>query len=497
MESQNKNEHIQSFEVTGGGISGDLRSKKREQKKLKVGLLTAGYFEYWRMYEGLREKVETDMQLVADSIAPFGDLCYSGLVDTLDKSDEAGRYFKSQAIDMLIIAEGTYCVDYLIHQTLFHLPDNIPLLIFACQRHTELDYNGGYIESLRNSGPMGIIQFACGLHKMSKYMNYEVVVGSIEDPVVYEEIALIIKIREIIENLKFWNIGLVGHIFRGMYDFQYDKTDVTGKFGPHIMDIDIKHLSNILKDISLTDNRVTEIVKKAKSNYDVISLDDLDLQRSARLGVALKLLVEQYRLDGLALLGQHFIEVEAKTTCYLGLSEILSEDYAIAVTEGDVLGLIVSRVMKELTGINPFFGEWEEIDTKINALMILGHGFIDPRIARKDRPIKLQRACEEWGFEGNAPGFETTLTPGPVTLSHIIKHNDKWKMIITEGKIPDTPPLEISESTVIAQVDMPVREYYKKLILLGFSHHAIVVPGHIGNALEMFAKQLDVEVCWL
>lgn len=490
---ENKNA-IKSFEVTCGGVSGDLISQKKADSMLKVGLLATGYFEYWRMYEGLQGDVEKNMQVIADNIAPYCKLYYPGMIDTLDKSDAAGCMFKEANIDVVIIAEGTYSADYLIHQALLHLPDSIPLILYASQQYNTVDYKGGYPGSLRNSGPMGIVQLACGLHKMKKHLNYNVVVGAIDDPRVYREIGMYIKIQEIIKSLRFWNIGLIGHIFRGMYDFQYDKTEITGKFGPHIMDIDIKHLQKILDTIPIDDERVAKIVETAKADYLIDGLDDLDLKRGARLGVAFMQLIEQYKLDGLALLGQHFIEIEAQTTCYLGLSEVLKNDCAVAVTEGDVLGLIVSKIMKDLTGVNPFFGEWEEIDEKENAVMLLGHGFLDPRIARKDRPIKLGRACEEWGFEGNAPGFETALTPGPATIAHIINHGDVWKMILSEGIIPDTPQLEISETTVLMRVDRPVREYYKELVKLGFSHHAIVVPGHIGAELELFAKQVDMQI---
>lgn len=488
-------ETIQSFEVTKGKKSGDLISDRKESKPLKVGLIGAGYFEYWRMYEGLREDVETAMQTVADHISEYADVVYPGLVDTLDRSDEAGQSFRKEGVELVVIAQGTYCVDYLIHQALLHLPENIPLILFASQMHSRLDFSvKGYQDSLANSGPMGLVQFACGLHKMGKYMNYEVVVGDVNDPEAYEEIRKHILIRRCIRDLKFWNIGLIGHIFRGMYDFQYDKTEVTGKFGPHVMDIDIKHLLDILEEIPMDDARVMEVVERAKREYEVTGLSDGDLARGARLGVAFEVLADRYRLDGLALLGQHFIEKEAQTTCYLGLSELLMKNRILAVTEGDVLGLIVSKVMKDITGKNPFFGEWEEVDTKLNAVEILGHGFIDPSTARQDRSIHLSRSCEDWGYEGNAPGFEATLPPGAATVSHIIKHGDTWKMLISEGDIPDLPALEIDECTVIMRVAVPVKEYYARLLKSGFSHHAIVASGHIGKELEEFANQLDIEV---
>jgi len=195
------------------------------------------------------------------------------------------------------------------------------------------------------------------------------------------------------------------------------------------------------------------------------------------------------------LLGQHHIEAQANAACHLGLSEILASDQACAVTEGDVLGMIMSKVLKDFTGHTPFFGEWEEIDTSLNAIMLLGHGFVDPREARADRPVQVQPTCEDWGFEGNSLGFQVAYTPGPVTLTHVIEDPNGWRLLITQAEILDTPPLQISESTLVVKVEQPVKQYLKQLMKSGFAHHAIAAPGNAVAELEMFAEQLGIEIC--
>ena len=92
-------------------------------------------------------------------------------------------------------------------------------------------------------------------------------------------------------------IGIVGHVFRGMYDFNFDKTSVTGMFDPHVMDINIDHLMNIYDENGDADPRIKALYEKSKSAYTVVDLEDEDIMRSARLGVALQDLIERYKLN--------------------------------------------------------------------------------------------------------------------------------------------------------------------------------------------------------
>ncbi len=485
---------IQSFEVTRGSASGDLLSERRGDRPLKVGLLACGYFEYWRMYAGLREQVEADMQAIADRLGARHDLVYPGLVETMDGADRAGQLFRAEHVDLLVVAEGTYCPDFFIHQSLLHLSSDLPLVIFASQAHDRLDFRGGYDQALRNSGPMGLVQLTGGFRKMGKFPRYEVVVGSVHDDEAYREIDAIIQVHTTLRNLRHMTIGTVGHVFRGMYDFNFDKTDVTGKLGPHVMDIKMDHLVEILDEVRDDDPRVMELTRRVHERYVVTGLGEGEISRSARLGVALGELVDRFRLDGLVLLGQHLIEARANAAVYLGLSELLLHDRAVATTEGDVIGCVMSKVLKDFTGTSPFFGEWEEVDVELNAVMLLGHGFVDPRAVRQDRPVQVKPACENWGFEGDSLGFEATYPPGPVTLAHGIHDVDGWRLLVSSGELLDTEPLPINESSLIIRVDKPVKAYLRELIELGFAHHVIAVSGDVTRQLELFARQAGIRV---
>lgn len=82
---------IKSFEE-GAAQSGDILTGGKTKRNIRIGLLTCGYFEYWRMYPNLRAKVESDLKAVTDRItSSYADVVLSGMVDTLDAAQAAGR----------------------------------------------------------------------------------------------------------------------------------------------------------------------------------------------------------------------------------------------------------------------------------------------------------------------------------------------------------------------------------------------------------------------
>ena len=56
---------IKSFEEANGDSFGDILTEGKKNKKIKIGLFTGGYFEYWRMFPGtLQKNVVSDLDRV-------------------------------------------------------------------------------------------------------------------------------------------------------------------------------------------------------------------------------------------------------------------------------------------------------------------------------------------------------------------------------------------------------------------------------------------------
>ena len=486
---------LESFEVAEGETFGDLLSpdRIRSSEKLKIGLLTGGFFEYWRMYPGtLKETVQKDNQVVLDRLSRNHSVVFPGLVDSMDAADNAGRCFRDEQIDLLIVTERTYVPDTYIHQVLSHV-SGVPLLLYVSQSTDTINLQSDYEGTLRDSGMMSLVQLVAGFRKMDRYHNLEVVVGSIHDEQSYREIERYIDVVTIYKQLKAMTIGVIGHVFRGMFDFEYDKTMVKGTLGPEVVHIQISHLLDLWEKISAQDPRVCELVEKVRSTYRVEGIEEADILAAARVAVALKRLAARFRLDGLVLLGQHYVEAKTKATPYLGMAELHAQGKTLGVTEGDVLGLVMMKIMRHLAGLTPFFGEWAEFDIQRNAMMLLGHGYADPTQAKQGTVCRITPTPEQWGFEGNGFSLELTFDPGPATFGHFICDAKGWRMLISGGEIMDLPVMPIHDSSLVIKIERPIKQYVEMLTKHGFAHHCIAVRGDVRRQLAQLADLMRIE----
>jgi L-arabinose isomerase len=486
------NQPITSFDAAKPGQFGDILNIERNQDNaVKVGLLAAGYFEYWRMYPALREIVDTDMSKVRDRLAAKVEVVYPGMVDNMDRAEEAGRVFARAGVKIVVVVEGTYLPDFMVLHVLEHVP-NAHVILFNTQTGFDINPTDNYQATMRNSALIGTTQLSGSFNKAKR--PYDVVVGEIADDRGYNEIAGIVRARVSADRLRKRNIGLVGHVFRGMFDLEFDRGGGRGILGPEVISIQVDHLIDLWKEIP--GEQVKSKSQELAARFVVRHIKPEDIGRSVRLGLAMEKLTERYKLDALCFLGQHYIEKMTGAPARIGASLMMEKGFMVAC-EGDIGGLVMMELMHDLAGAIPVQMEWGQYDRKNNALFLLGHGIGSPTLAADPKKVALTRAPEEWGFEGNGVNWEMIAKPGPVTLGHFLNTADGWRMLISEGKSIDFPCLPCNEIHAMVQVKSPVEEYLKSLISLGVTHHIILVHGQIRRELERVADLMKVKHIFL
>jgi L-arabinose isomerase len=488
-EEGNTMSEILSFEASDHGPYGDLLSERPAvRKKIRVGLLACGYFEYWRMFSPqFKQNVLGDLERIAQRLRRDFEVIYPGVVDTLDAADAAGRVFGKAELDLLIVVEGTYVPDYISLHAIEQAP-GVPVLLFTTQVEEDITPQDNYETAMRNSALIGTTQLTGSFLKMGR--RFHVVVGSIGEERPYIEIRRWADVQEVARRLRRLNIGVVGHVFRGMYDLENDKTKIKGALGPNVIYVELSHLLKLWKAVG--DQNVADEVKALTTRFALRGTSAAEVSKSVKLGLAMRRLVDHLRLDALCFLGQHFIEKEMGAPARLGASLMLEEGKHLVACEGDLAGLTMMHAMWWLTGQSPLQAEWGQYDAAHNALFLVGHGVASFGLASGDAAVTLTGSPEEWGFQGSGVNPEFILKPGPVTMSHLLDTPQGWQMLISGGEALDYPCLPCNEIHALVRVERPVKEYLVEIQKQGVPHHVIVVHGDIRQELRALAELLGI-----
>ncbi len=480
---------IKSFEE-GAAQSGDILTGGKTKRNIRIGLLTCGYFEYWRMYPNLRAKVESDLKAVTDRItSSYADVVLSGMVDTLDAAQAAGRLFRQKEVDIVLLVYGTYTADFITLAALDQVKEK-PLIVYSTQPHDDVDRNGDYEGSLRNSALIGIAQITGTLRKMKR--AYKIVVGSVNDERACARIDRYLSAAQAVENLREANIGIIGHVFRGMYDLELSKTFFKNTFGVNVITIQSSHLLDEWENVS--EKEVKSETEALLKRFRRKNVTPDDVERSMRLAVAMRRIAEKFHLDAMCFLDQHYVQKQVRTSARMGASLLMERTDMCVNCEGDLAGLVMMMLMRSLTGRAPLMGEWGEYDMATNSCLIIGHGIGTPDMAADESDVLLTRTPEEWGFDGAGLNYELIMKPGDATIGHIMEVPSGYRMIVSKTKSIEFPKLNFDELHALVQTKTPICEFLEQVLDFGVSHHCIMTLGDCAEKLKAAAELLGVQV---
>ncbi|MBQ7118680.1 MAG: hypothetical protein IJO09_00550 [Oscillospiraceae bacterium] len=496
-----ENQFIKSFEIAGDGEVGDIVSKDRKKArgKLKVGVLPLSWFEWWPMYpeSGLRESILADSDRFVERMQEkFGDkydlVIPNEHIDTLNKAYDVGEYFKREGIDAIIIDESTYITDFIPIQAIDALPD-IPVILFVTQASDNLWDTMCNTDVIRYEGLVGNTQLAGAFKKMGR--KYRAVVGSLEDEEAFAEIGKHLSALQLISDLKYMDIGFVGHTFRGMYDIEVDKTKIKGVFGPNVLYLDVTHLIDIWN--ALSEDEISAYVEQIKCElpYKFEGIDEEDVRKSVSLGLAVRKLIAKFGIDGLTLLGQHHVEVATRASADLSFY-CAENDGCMTSHEGDLANLVMKYILNHISGDLPVFLEWSAFDIKTDTLLLTHHGVVDPKIHAADQnKCRVTPSPEKWDFTGHGMSVEYMSKSGKVTLACLIDAKDGWKLLLSGGECLELPQApSFAPQFRFKHESLSVKNYLKQIIEEGVAHHVCLVYGDYREDLKLWAQYTGLNI---
>ena len=461
--------------------------------KAKIGLLTGGYYEYWPMYDNLKEQVEgyTELftQMFVDSAKNDDvEIICSGLADTLEKCNDAGQMFKDQQIDLLVIAEMTYFPDYMPVQVMEYLKD-VPVVLLWTQPTDSIPLDMDYKMSIVHGfGPVGIFQLSGCMKKMKK--KFEIFVGALNDISLCEKVLDYLNVVMTVKKLRYINLGIIGHTFQGMYDLEIDKTMLKSKLGPNVIYIEMAELLEEWRKVNKAKSQ--EACDTIYSKYKVDGPGQGDVFNACRLSVAMESIAEKYNLSGLSHLCQHLLHVETETTPCLANAKLVNKGVMVTC-EGDIGNLVTMCIMHMISHSPVYNGEWGMYHAETNSIVVFHHGAGTPELAESDQKVTITPTGEKWGFKGTGASVRYVAKPGVVTMTSLIYKPEGWEMFIARGEIIDVPERPYWGCQYNIKVEIPVKEYIEKLCKQGVTHHVIVTYGDFTKQLVQLTELIDIK----
>ena len=467
--------------------------------KLKLGLFGIGLDAYWEQFEGLKEKLESYVEIVSGKIKSYDvEVINLGLIDTSQKAMQAGHDFRKADVDIIFLYVTTYALSSTVLPVVQRA--KVPVIILNLAPEAAIDYKSfnAMNDRTKMTGEWLSYCSACPVPEISNAfkranIKFHQVTGMLnEDKECWDEIGEWIEAAKVANIMSHNRLGAMGHYYSGMLDIYTDLTQQIATFGGHIEIIEVDELSALRKGI--TQKEIYERVAHFHTIFDVqTECPAEELERAASTSIALDKLVEIYELGSMAYYykGTGITENEdTMSSVILGTSLLTANGIPVA-GEYEIKNAQAMKIMDSF-GVGGSFTEYYALDFS-DDVVLMGHdgpGHI--KIAEgktKVRPLTVYH-----GKVGKGLSVEMAVKHGPVTLLSVVETKDGLMLLVAEGESVSGPILEIGNTNSRYRFSIGARKFVNDWNSHGPAHHCAVGVGHIASKIKKLAQLLDMEM---
>lgn len=465
-----------------------MRLKHLESRRPRVAALGVYLALYDTAFPGYRNRMLEFMRRVIAMVDADVEV---SMVDAA--VDEAGMTrlledASKHGVDGVVLLSLGYTGGLAILEPLVKTP--LPLLLLNTQEVEEVTSSFTFDDMVWNHGMQGIQDIAAALVRRGR--PFSIVTGLLSQSDTRDDLLDYLHAWRARRDVRGSRIGTFGPAMPFMGDVHVD-THLLEALGIDLVPVDYKALGEAARAIT-----VDEVRRERDADlrdFDVApELSVEDHERSTRLALGLRRLVEERQLSGLQLSFEQAASApDIETIPFLGIIKLMGAGVAYA-GEGDLLAttgnLLAHRVCGDAT-----FTEMYTMDFPANATLHTHMAECNWRMARRDRKPRLLRRtftladCEAFA----APTF--SLEPGEVTLFDLaVTAKDTFRFITIEAEVMDFPPLagmDIPNFKVRYRQDL--RAMLDAYSLLGGTHHLSLVYGRHARRFQRLAAHMDIE----
>ena len=469
-------------------------------QSLKIGLFGIGLDTYWDQFSGLKEKLESYINIVFEKINHYDlEVVNLGLIETAQKAMEAGHRFRQEDVDIIFLYVTTYALSSTVLPVVQRA--KVPVIILNLSPEAAIDYAlfNSIGDRTKMTGEWLSYCAPCAAPEISNVfkragIQFRQVTGMLQDDTeCWDEIGEWIEAAKVANIMSHNRLGAMGHYYSGMLDIYTDLTQQLITFGGHIEIIEVDELSAIRKEV--TQHQIDDRVKHFHEIFYVQNDCSVkELARAAKTSVALDRLIEIHKLGSLAYYykGTGNIEnEETMSSVILGNSLLTARGIPVA-GEYEIKNAQAMKIMDSF-GAGGSFTEYYAMDF-VDDVVLMGHdgpGHI--KIAEgkaRVRPLTVYH-----GKVGSGLSVEMSVKHGAVTLLSVVESaNGKLMLLTAEGESVPGPILEIGNTNSRYRFSIGARRFVNEWNMHGPAHHCAVGVGHISSKIEKLGRLLNMDV---
>lgn len=474
--------------------------ERLKKRNARIGLFAVAHATYWAQFDGLLDNIlnyhKEAKQLIMKNEVEVIDY---GMVDSSEKAYEVLRKMQGDALDIIFCNMVTYATSSVFAPILRDI--NLPVILLALQPLSGLDYNkASTFMQLENDNICSVPEFISVAVRLDRKVP-DVIIGTLyKDEKAQAEIKEWCDIGKVLHDLKGARIGLMGHVMEAMYDMHADPTAVSSAFGLHVPLLEVEDVVALYKEV--TEDEIAEKTALIKREFDMpepvsdpvtIKLTEEDLYQAAKSAAALDKLVEKYHLTGLA----YYYEGEESSlkrqvvSSFIVGNSILNAKGIPMCGEYDLKTCVAMLILDRLN-IGGSFAEFHPFDFKEDFILV-GHDGPHHIAVAEGKPI-LRSLLKYHGKPGKGASVEFKLKEGPITILGITQNdNGRFKFVIGEGYSKKGPIPPTGNTNTRGFFEPNTRDYVKKWVMEGPTHHYALGVGHHGKTIQKIADVLGIE----
>jgi hypothetical protein len=285
--------------------------------------------------------------------------------------------------------------------------------------------------------PVGGLVMHGGLLEIG--VPHRFVYGGIDEPDTIGRIVSYARAAHLKNSLNLATLGAFGGRGMGQTCGVADPSQWMRTFG---IDIDSRDTAELIRvAVGIPASRVEALRPRLKEIFGAAPAATLVNERSIRLYLALKKIVERERFDFYTIQSFPGLADDYAATCF-AQSMMLEDGYGTS-TLGDFNTALTVLLLTRLSRERVYYGDLQHIDRKTREIKIVGDGACPPSLAGKLGPAGFA----EHGIptEGDAGGLSVKLVckVGEGVIARLGRVNGEFQMVITHASIFEPPTDEL------------------------------------------------------